>query len=110
MRNTTSRKKRKRDDYWPDKRNAWNPTCPYDLFLAQLTIQERFLWLVLKWHCGRGNRCYPSIRRMAYFMGLSERQTQRVLESLIKSGIIDVERREGKSNVYIVSDDRLKEF
>jgi hypothetical protein len=110
MSNTTRGKKNKRDEYWPDKRNGWNPTCPHDLFDAQLTLQQKFLWLILKWHCGPGNRCYPSIKRMAYFMGLSERQTQRVLDDLIKNRVIDVERREGKTNVYIISDDKLRDF
>lgn len=70
---------------------------------SQLSIQARYLLIVLLKHCGQDESCFPSQKTLAKTLSLSDRQIRNLLNELITNKFIE-KRRFGfnKSNTYII--------
>lgn len=71
---------------------------------SQLSIEARYLYLLLLKHCGVDEHCFPSQNKLAEEMDFSDRHIRNLLEELIKAGLI-IKHRWGwnRANTYTVA-------
>jgi len=71
---------------------------------SQLSIQARYLHLVLMKHCGQAEHCYPSQRTLAEALGCSSRHIRNLLQELIVAGLVSITRSGyNRPNTYKVA-------
>lgn len=64
-----------------------------DVFELDLPAGHKLVLAVLASHANEEGLCYPSISRIAWMTGQSERSTQRALQNLRESGVVEVAQR-----------------
>lgn len=82
-------------------------------WLAKLSSSELKVLISLALRMDENRQTYPSIERLAYDTGYSERQVVRTLQRLEKRGLISKEKRRGQAqrfdnNLYTVLPDWIK--
>ena len=82
-------------------------------WLAKLSPSELKVLISLALRMDENRQTYPSIERLAYDTGYSQRQVIRTLQKLEKRGLISKERRRGQAqrfdkNLYTVLPDWIK--
>ncbi len=51
-------------------------------------------------HADKQGRCWPAVPTLAQKIGLSERHVHRCLQTLSKCGVVEIEKRPGRSSIY----------
>ena len=51
-------------------------------------------------HADKQGRCWPAVPTLAQKIGLSERHVHRCLQALSKCGVVEIEKRPGRSSIY----------
>jgi hypothetical protein len=73
---------------------------------SQLTINARYLLMVLLSYCGQDDYCYPSQETLANTLNLSTRQLRTYLEELYENKLVyKVRNGYNKTNTYYASKD-----
>lgn len=70
---------------------------------SQLSIQARFLYIVLLKHCYQKETCFPGQKALAAVLGCGERNIRVLLKQLVNEGLIEI-KRDGwnRANTYTV--------
>ncbi len=73
------------------------------LDVSQLSVQARFLYIVLLKHCYQKESCFPGQTTLAAILGCGDRNIRILLKQLKKEGLIEI-KREGwnRVNTYTV--------
>ena len=69
------------------------------------TPTTKLVLFILSNYADENGSCYPSEKKLAELVGVSDRQIRRCLKYLITNGLIKVEPRKGTSNRYFLSMD-----
>lgn len=77
-----------------------------------LTIYDKMMLFTIASFIHKLKRCYPKLKTITEFSGISDREATRSLERLERAGLIQVERRKGtysfyKLNIPYVHDDEI---
>jgi predicted transcriptional regulator len=51
-------------------------------------------------HADKQGRCWPAVSTLAQKIGLSERHVRRCLQTLSKCGVVEIQKRLGRSSIY----------
>ncbi len=51
-------------------------------------------------HADKHGRCWPAVPTLAQKIWLSERHVHRCLQALSKCGVVEIEKRPGRSSIY----------
>jgi hypothetical protein len=65
-----------------------------------LTVNEKFMMVVLSSFANREGKCWPSIATLAARSNLSESYVKRLCARLVEMGLLATERRGRRSNIY----------
>ena len=65
-----------------------------------LTNNEKMVLILLKMHQMNKRSSFPSYRLIGLEMGLSRRQSIRIVDKIVKNGYLLKEKRYGTSNIY----------
>lgn len=78
---------------------------------SDLTLQERYLFCVLLKHCGNKDTCFPSQKKLAKELGISDRYVRVLIENIIRKTDILKSKRSGwnRANTYTLSKDLVLE-
>ena len=84
---------------------------PNELLLPnQLSVQERYLYLILMKYAGKSDYCYPSHKALANDMGYSTRYITKLLALLREKGLLTWNRRGfNRPNTYQIAKSFVQE-
>src|SRR3954449_12623105 len=68
-------------------------------------LKPRLRWAMqcLVSFADRTGRCFPSVRKLAAFAGLSKSAVSRHLQDLVEAGVVSRKRRPGRGYVYEIN-------
>lgn len=75
---------------------------------APLTIQQKWLLRCLADYAGDDGECFVSRERLAADISLGERQVSKIVGSLVRLGIVSIDLRPHRTNIYRINWDRLE--
>jgi hypothetical protein len=70
------------------------------LFDTTLPPLARLLWAALEHHSGEHRTCWPGYVALAKEVGCSARWIPVLIKRLVKAGLLVVQYRQGKTNIY----------
>ncbi len=75
--------------------------CPTDLLTRSVVSGDELkLYLLLLAHAMDKGECRPGIQRLSTFLGCSSRWTRRLVTNIESKGLVTVDRRRGRVNIY----------
>lgn len=69
------------------------------------TPTTKLVLFILSNYADENHSCYPSEKKLAELVGVSDRQIRRCITSLVNDGLISIETRKGTSNRYYLGMD-----
>lgn len=71
---------------------------------SQLSVQERYFYIVLLRFCGKKDYCFPSQKTLGKKLGYSDRQIRKYITKLISYGLISsTQKGFNRANTYYLS-------
>lgn len=68
-----------------------------------LTIYDKMMLLTLASYTHKLKRCFPKLKTITEFSGISDREATRAIDRLEKAQLIQVERARGKKSFYKIT-------
>lgn len=68
-----------------------------------LSRSQKLLYIMLRRFADKDERCFPSVKRLSRYMGVTERTIQTLMGELENYGVIKREHRIGRTNIYDLS-------
>ncbi len=77
------------------------PTAILDLLAAgKVSCTAVCLWSIIKAYCCQKETCFPSIPTLSRHLNCSREWTGTLVEQLKTKGLLEIERRKGRSHIY----------
>lgn len=93
------KKKSRRINPW--KHSIMAPVPNWLMTRKEVSSGGKLCYARLCQYAGKNGKCFPRVTKLAKDLGLSERQTFRFIQELIRHGLIETQRRGlGKTNLY----------
>ena len=67
---------------------------------SSISIESRCLYALIQSYSGSSGVCWPSVITLSKQMGCAERSIQNWLDELQTNGLLEIERRNGQTNMY----------
>ena len=67
---------------------------------STISRDARCLYALIQSYSGSTGRCWPAVDTLSKHLGCSERSIQNWLSELEKNGLMEIERRDGQTNVF----------